>query len=83
MRGMDLNAHAAGLNLTFVEGEPTDYMFSLTDWAGKEAIELGSGMLSGTVAGIRGEERWEIEVEDLPSIEKKVITFPSDLKPGR
>ena len=83
MVGMDLNAHAAGLNFDFVEGEPTDYLFHLTDWAGKETIPLGVGMLSGTVAGIRGDERWDIEVEDLPTIDKKVITFPSDLKPGR
>ena len=79
---MDLNAHAAGLNFNFIEGEQLDYLFNLTDWAGKEEIDLTGAQVYGTVAGIRDEERWELEVEDVPDSSKKILTFPQ-LKPGR
>lgn len=82
MACMDLNAHAAGLNLTFFQGEPTDYLFTLTDWEGKEPIDIRNGNIYGTVAGIRDTERWDIQVEPVPDSEDKVLTFP-ELKPGR
>ena len=80
---MDLNAHAAGLNFHFVKGEPLDYLFDLTDWAGDESIDLGTGRVYGIVQGVRGEEEeQEITMEDVPKSTMKLMTFP-ELEPGR
>ena len=80
---MDTRTKAARVDLTLVEGEDYGYVVELMDWGGEKPVRVSNAVLSGFLRGIRGEERWDVEVRQNGAVGNELLLrFPEELRAG-